>query len=149
LRRANTAESFRNRPVRHTIDDHPGVGTIAASRPHCKKGVEPFPSARDSIIKGKKLSVYRAELPRTFALVAALLLTAASTSVFARESRAADTQREDYPTVQALRYLGRQLGEEGKTIEQTRVGTIDLDRTNVVQRDPASAALIERIRKAE
>jgi hypothetical protein len=76
-------------------------------------------------------------------------LTAASTSVFARESRAADTQREDYPTVQALRYLGRQLGEEGKTIEQTRVGTIDLDRTNVVQRDPASAALIERIRKAE
>jgi hypothetical protein len=92
--------------------------------------------------------VYRAELPRTFALVAALLLTAASTSVFARES-AADTQREDYPTVQALRYLGRQLGEEGKTIEQTRVGTIDLDRTNVVQRDPASAALIERIRKAE
>jgi Bacterial extracellular solute-binding protein, family 7 len=167
LRLANTAESFRNRPIRRTIDDHPGVGTIAGSHPRCKKGVEPFPSARDSIIKGKKLSVYRADLSRTFALVAALLLTAASTSVFAREFRAADTQREDYPTVQALRYMGhliversggrlqiglfhsRQLGEERQTIEQARVGAIDLNRTKKAQRDPGSAALIERIRKAE
>ncbi len=111
--------------------------------------------------------MYRADLSRTFALVAALLLTAASTSVFAREFRAADTQSEDYPTVQALRYMGhlieersggrlqirvfhsRQPGEEKETIEQTRVGAIDLDRTNVAQRDPASAALIERIRKVE
>jgi tripartite ATP-independent transporter DctP family solute receptor len=93
--------------------------------------------------------VYRADLPRTFALVAALLLMAATTSVFAREFRAADTQSEDYPTVQALRYMGhlveersggrlqirvfhsRQLGEEKETIAQTRVGAIDLNRTNV------------------
>jgi tripartite ATP-independent transporter DctP family solute receptor len=76
-------------------------------------------------------------------------LTAASTSAFAREFRAADTQSEDYPTVEALRYMGRviaertggrdqirvfhsrQLGEEKETIEQTRAGAIDLNRTNV------------------
>lgn len=67
----------------------------------------------------------------------------------AREFRAADTQAENYPTVQALRFMGRliedrtggkhqirvfhsnQLGEEKETIEQTRVGAIDLNRTNV------------------
>jgi tripartite ATP-independent transporter DctP family solute receptor len=114
-----------------------------------QKSIEPFPSAEDSIVKGKKLPVYRADLPRTFALVIALFLTVAATSVFAREFRAADTQSEDYPTVQALRYMGhlieersggrlqirvfhsRQLGEEKETIEQTRVGAIDLNRTNV------------------
>jgi tripartite ATP-independent transporter DctP family solute receptor len=97
-----------------------------------------------------KLSVYsRADLSRTVALVVALSLTAVSTSAFAREFRAADTQNEDYPTVQALLYMGRliaensggrhqirvfhshQLGEEKETIEQTRVGAIDLNRTNV------------------
>jgi tripartite ATP-independent transporter DctP family solute receptor len=93
--------------------------------------------------------VYRADLPRTSILVVALLLTLAPTSVFAREFRAADTQNEDYPTVQALRYMARlvderssgrlqirvfhsrQLGEEKETIEQTRAGAIDLNRTNV------------------
>jgi tripartite ATP-independent transporter DctP family solute receptor len=67
----------------------------------------------------------------------------------AREFRAADTQAEDYPTVEALNYMGkliaertggrhqikvfhsRQLGEEKETIEQTRAGAIDLNRTNV------------------
>jgi tripartite ATP-independent transporter DctP family solute receptor len=93
--------------------------------------------------------VYRADLPRTLSLVVALLLTVAPTSVFAREFRAADTQSEDYPTVQALHFMGRlvaersggrleirvfhsrQLGEEKETIEQTRAGAIDLNRTNV------------------
>lgn len=91
----------------------------------------------------------RADLSRTVALVVALLLTAISTGAMARDFRAADTQSEDYPTVQALRYMGRliaersgdrlqirvfhsrQLGEEKETIEQTRVGAIDLNRTNV------------------
>src|SRR6185437_232088 len=113
-----------------------------------QNGVEPFPSAQDFIMKGKKLSVYRADLPRTLSLVVALLF-AAATSAFAREFRAADTQAQDYPTVQALRYMShlieersggrlqirvfhsRQLGEEKETIEQTRVGAIDLNRTNV------------------
>jgi tripartite ATP-independent transporter DctP family solute receptor len=67
----------------------------------------------------------------------------------ARDFRAADTQAENYPTVQALAYMdrlvtertggrhririfhSRQLGEEKETIEQTRVGAIDLNRTNV------------------
>jgi tripartite ATP-independent transporter DctP family solute receptor len=93
--------------------------------------------------------VYRANFPRTFTLVVALFWTVATTGAFAREFRAADTQSNDYPTVQALRYMGhlieersggglqirvfhsRQLGEEKETIEQTRVGAIDLNRTNV------------------
>jgi tripartite ATP-independent transporter DctP family solute receptor len=80
--------------------------------------------------------------------VTALSLAAASTLAVAREFRAADTQAEDYPTVQALRLMGqmiaersggrdqirvfhsRQLGEERETIEQTRAGAIDLNRTN-------------------
>jgi tripartite ATP-independent transporter DctP family solute receptor len=97
-----------------------------------------------------QLPVYsRASLSRTVGLVAALFLTVASTSALAREFRAADTQSEDYPTVEALRYMGRliaertsgrdqirvfhsrQLGEEKETIEQTRAGAIDLNRTNV------------------
>jgi tripartite ATP-independent transporter DctP family solute receptor len=91
----------------------------------------------------------RAKISRTVAVVVALLMTAATTNALAREFRAADTQSEDYPTVQALRYMGRlieersggrlqirvfhsrQLGEEKETIEQTRAGAIDLNRTNV------------------
>ena len=67
----------------------------------------------------------------------------------AREFRVADIQEESYPTVQALRYMdhlvaqgtngrhrirvfhSRQLGEESQTIEQTRVGAIDMNRINV------------------
>jgi tripartite ATP-independent transporter DctP family solute receptor len=93
--------------------------------------------------------VYRADLPRTSILVAALFLTVTATSVFAREFRAADVQAENYPTVQALRFMGRiiaeqsggrhqirifhsrELGEERETIEQIRAGAIDLNRTNV------------------
>jgi tripartite ATP-independent transporter DctP family solute receptor len=91
----------------------------------------------------------RADLSRTAAIVVALSLAMAATGAVAREFRVADTQNEDYPTVQALRYMGgliaertggrlqigvfhsHQLGEEKETIEQTRVGAIDLNRTNV------------------
>ena len=93
--------------------------------------------------------VGRAELQRTVVLVVALLVTAGPTVAFAREFRAADTQNEDYPTVQALRFMGGQiaertggrheikvfhsrlLGEEKETLEQTRAGAIDLNRINV------------------
>src|ERR1700720_4190069 len=97
-----------------------------------------------------QLPVYsRADLSRTIAPVVALLLAAVWTSAVAREFRAADSQSDDYPTVEALRYMGRliaersggrhhirvfhsrQLGEEKETIEQTRAGAIDLNRTNV------------------
>ena len=91
----------------------------------------------------------RAGHSRTVIMFASLLLTAVTTNAQAREFRAADTQSEDYPTVQALRFMGRlieektsgrlqirvfhsrQLGEEKETIEQTRAGAIDLNRTNV------------------
>jgi len=53
----------------------------------------------------------RAEIQRTVVFVVALLVTAGSTGTFAREFRAADTQSEDYPTVQALRFMGRQVSE--------------------------------------
>jgi tripartite ATP-independent transporter DctP family solute receptor len=94
------------------------------------------------------LPVSSRSVQRTVTIVAALWLTAASTIAAAREFRAADTQAEDYPTVQALRFMGamiaersggrdqirvfhsRQLGEEKETIEQTRAGAIDLNRTN-------------------
>jgi len=91
----------------------------------------------------------RAELSRTGVVCVALFFAMAAAGLSAREFRAADTQAEDYPTVQALRYMGRviaertggrhqikvfhsrQLGEEKETIEQTRAGAIDLNRTNV------------------
>lgn len=80
-------------------------------------------------------------------MLAAVLLSPSVAA--AREFRVADTQPQDYPTVQALLFMNgliesstggrhklrvfhsRQLGEEKETIEQTRVGAIDLNRTNV------------------
>jgi tripartite ATP-independent transporter DctP family solute receptor len=99
------------------------------------------------------LPVSSRSVQRIVAVVAVLSSTvlsmaAASTLAVAREFRAADTQAEDYPTVQALRFMStviaersggrdqirvfhsRQLGEEKETIEQTRAGAIDLNRTN-------------------
>ena len=91
----------------------------------------------------------RAGLWGIAALVVLLSLAAVATGAVAREFRAADTQSADYPTVQALYYMGRviaertggrdqirvfhsrQLGEEKETIEQTRAGAIDLNRANV------------------
>src|SRR5438132_12623187 len=66
-----------------------------------------------------------------------------------RAFSAVDIQEVSYPSVQALRFMdqlvaertggrhrirvfhSRQLGEESQTIEQTRVGAIDLNRINV------------------
>ena len=80
--------------------------------------------------------------------IVALVFFVAATAQ-GREFRAADTQPADYPTVRAVVKMGelieartggrhrirvfhtRQLGEEKETIEQTRVGAIDLNRTNV------------------
>jgi tripartite ATP-independent transporter DctP family solute receptor len=67
-----------------------------------------------------------------------------------REFRSADTQVADYPTVEAVLYMAklvaertggrhsirvfhsRQLGEEKDTIEATKAGAIELNRTNIV-----------------
>jgi len=110
----------------------------------------------------------RADLSRIVTFVVALFLTACSAGAFAREFRAADTQNEEYPTVQALLYMGslvaersggrlqlkvfhsRQLGEEKETLEQTRADAIDLNRTNVALIGtlmPAVNVLEERWRK--
>lgn len=82
-------------------------------------------------------------------MAAIVVATAPAPPVAAREFRVADTQPADYPTVQAVIFMGRlieartngrhsvrvfhsrQLGEEKETIEQTRVGAIDLNRTNI------------------
>src|ERR1700730_4816096 len=94
------------------------------------------------------LPVSSRAVQRIVTIVAALSLAAVSTIALAREFRAADTQTENYPTVQALRYMGslvaersggrhhirvfhsRPLGEEKETSDQTRAGAIDLNRTN-------------------
>lgn len=82
-------------------------------------------------------------------LVAAAFAAGTLVAAAAREFRAADIQEENYPTVQALRMMNelvtkrtdgrhsirvfhsRQLGEESQTIDQTRVGAIDINRINV------------------
>jgi len=82
-------------------------------------------------------------------LAVILATTAPASQAAAREFRVADTQSADYPTVEAVVFMGhlieertngrhalrvfhsRQLGEEKETIEQTRVGAIDLNRTNI------------------
>jgi tripartite ATP-independent transporter DctP family solute receptor len=92
--------------------------------------------------------MWNAEPGKWLALIAAAFFLG-SPAAAARDFRAADTQPEDYPTVQALQFLdklvsersggrhrvrvfhSRQLGEEKETIEQTRVGAIDLNRTNI------------------
>ncbi len=82
-------------------------------------------------------------------IICAAMLTAAPDFAVAREFRASDNQAADYPTVQALQFMAKmveertggrhwirifhssQLGEEEQTIQQTRIGVIDILRTNV------------------
>ncbi|OQW55662.1 MAG: C4-dicarboxylate ABC transporter [Proteobacteria bacterium SG_bin9] len=82
------------------------------------------------------------------ALLLCVITCTAATPSQAREFRVADTQSEDYPTVETLRFMGRlvaertggrhqlrvfhsnQLGEEKETLEQTRAGAVDINRTN-------------------
>lgn len=81
----------------------------------------------------------RAELSRTGVVFVALLFAMCATGAVVREFRAAETQTEDYPTVEALRYMGaliaertggrheikvlhsRQLGEEKETSPEVLV----------------------------
>jgi tripartite ATP-independent transporter DctP family solute receptor len=99
------------------------------------------------------MSIWLGTLDRSNAMLraalCAALLAALSAAVKAREFRASDNQAADYPTVQALQFMARiveertggrhwirvfhssQLGEEKETIEQTRIGVIDINRTNV------------------
>ena len=90
----------------------------------------------------------RADLSRTLPPVAAVFLTAASTGAFARGWRAAgtqntDTQNQDYPDVEML---------DGESLNSVRLIQAITDLRGLrtrVQRNPAMAQLIERIRKVE
>jgi tripartite ATP-independent transporter DctP family solute receptor len=92
----------------------------------------------------------RMHLPRTGVTTLLALFTVVWTSgLQARTFRAADIQPEDYPTVQAIKFMNdrliertngrhrlaifpaRQLGEEEATIEQTRAGAIDVNRISI------------------
>ena len=95
------------------------------------------------------MSRVRSSLARRCLVAATCGVFALAAPAAAREFRAADIQEENYPTVLALRNMdqlvtqrtggrhrirvfhSRQLGEEGQTIEQTRVGAIDMNRINV------------------
>ena len=83
---------------------------------------------------------------RSLALCAVVALTAPAT---AREFRSADVHPADYPTVQAVKFMGEQLaaqsggelgvkvypngalGNERDTIEQLKIGGLDMMRINV------------------
>jgi tripartite ATP-independent transporter DctP family solute receptor len=96
----------------------------------------------------EKMSKFSLAGAKRTLLIAAFVLMAAATAQ-AREFRASDTQPADYPTVRAVVKMGElieartggrhrirvfhthQLGEEKETIEQTRAGAIDINRTNV------------------
>ncbi|MGH6740579.1 MAG: hypothetical protein ACREDY_16395 [Bradyrhizobium sp.] len=93
------------------------------------------------------MSVYRADLPRTFALVAVLLLMAASTSAFAREFRAADTRNEDCPTPEVL-VMSLKAWQSLSAGDQ-KIKAVMATLHEKAQRDPAPAALIDRIRMVE
>ena len=82
--------------------------------------------------------------------IVALLAGVTAVSGEARDFRSADNQVGDYPTVEAVQYMARlvgertggrhtiqvfhtrQLGEEKDTIEATKAGAIDINRVNVV-----------------
>jgi tripartite ATP-independent transporter DctP family solute receptor len=84
-----------------------------------------------------------------FQLVACAVSSALALSASAKEFRSADTHPIDYPTVQAVVHMGKlieerskgrhtlklfpssQLGQEKDTIEQTKLGAIDLNRVNM------------------
>jgi TRAP-type C4-dicarboxylate transport system substrate-binding protein len=70
--------------------------------------------------------VYRANLPRTLMLVAALFSAPAATGAFAREFRAADVQAENDPTFQALRSTFQALRFMGCIIAERNGGAPQL-----------------------
>jgi tripartite ATP-independent transporter DctP family solute receptor len=87
--------------------------------------------------------------PAKFLLAAIAALAAAATAVEAKEFRSSDVHPLDYPTVQAVAYMGKlinertagkhsikvlgqsTLGSEKDTIEQTKIGALDMVRVNV------------------
>ncbi len=85
---------------------------------------------------------------RLFTLIATALLSMAGTQALARDFRSADVHAKDYPTNQAVMYMGDQLskatngkdkikifgdsalGSEKDTVEQVKIGAIDMVRVS-------------------
>jgi hypothetical protein len=95
----------------------------------------------------------RANLSRTFVLVVALLLAAVSTGAFACQLHRADLQGGSHAILQApcSRHPGGafHIGQAGAEREQTGIGAIDLDRTNVALIGTTTPLLVWRHRKTE
>jgi hypothetical protein len=91
--------------------------------------------------------VYRcADLWRNVALVVALLLTAVSTGVFAREFRAVGLQNE---TPQVDAFHSRRFAAEKAPLENIKADAIELDRTIVALIGAMPSVLIARLRGVE
>jgi hypothetical protein len=87
----------------------------------------------------------RANLSRVFVLVVALLLTAVSTGALARESGIADTRSE---VCRIDGFQSRLSGAE-RTLERTRTGAPDLNRTNVALIGTMAPLLVGPLRNME
>jgi tripartite ATP-independent transporter DctP family solute receptor len=129
----------------------PDAGEPSAAGAASIDGVWPMRIVSAAVVAFQRARVMSFISQTNFCKAAALWIAVwvALPAAGAREFRVADTQSEDYPTVQALLFMARlveertgrrhhirvfhsrQLGEEKDTIEQTRVGAIDLNRTNV------------------
>src|SRR6187399_1929670 len=94
--------------------------------------------------------IVQGETMRPITILAALLAAALATGTAeAKEFRSSDVHPLDYPTVQAVAYMGKLIGErtggkntikvfgqstlgsEKDTIEQTKIGALDMVRVNV------------------
>src|SRR5262249_40901148 len=105
-------------------------------------------SASVMALSGRRTSL-RLRRFRLQGVALAIFIALGLTTAEPRDFRAADTQSDDHPTGQALGYMsqlvrdrtqgrhriiiysGGLLGEQERTFEQTRVGGIDINRTNM------------------
>ena len=89
------------------------------------------------------------EMKKIIGLIAGVALAASATTALARDYRSADNQPKDYPTVMAVQHMAEvlkkdsgskqgvkvfsdgQLGSEKDTIEQVKIGAIDMVRVNI------------------
>ncbi len=88
----------------------------------------------------------RADLWRTVVVVVALLLTAVSTGVFAREFRSPGPQNGRH---QVDAFPSRRLAAEKDPLENIRTGAIGLHRTIVALIGTMPPVLIARLRRVE
>jgi hypothetical protein len=88
----------------------------------------------------------RADIWRTFVLVVALLLTAASTGAFAREFRSSDPQNERHP-IDAFHSC--RPGAKREALERIKTGAADLNRTIVALIGATTPVLIARLGRVE